>query len=166
MVQQHRGQRKQCRDQFRAGCRISHCTWGGVRKTIWGSVCCPETAERFSTVHINSVEFGYFTPRALLRGSQELRGRPGRRARTCEEARVLTRSRRCHMFFHVGVKPLRRRRSVGEGGGGCLRSKVAKSLHKLSHVRSAMTGQEETLTRRGHRIMNCFLPHIKLIPPI
>ena len=26
-----------------------------------------------------------------------------------EEARVLMQSRRCHMFFHVGVKPLRRR---------------------------------------------------------
>ena len=73
----------------------------------------------------------------------------------CEEARVLMQSRRCHMFFHVGVRQLRRRRGWGVGvcvcvwGGGCLRSKVDKSLHKLSHVRSVMVGQEETLMRRA-----------------
>ena len=73
----------------------------------------------------------------------------------CEEARVLMQSRRCHMFLIEGGE----QRGGGGGGGvgvcvcvwggGCLRSKVDKSLHKLSHVRSVMAGQEETLMRRA-----------------
>lgn len=61
------------------------------------------------------------------------------------ESWVLMQSRRCHMFFHVGVKLV-----VGEGGGGCFRSKVTKSLHKQAHVKrqqSVLKGQEETLMK-------------------
>lgn len=60
---------------------------------------------------------------------------------------LLMQSRRCYMFFHVGVKPP----GIGVGGGGPLMSEVTKSLHKLSHVKrehSVLEGQEETAMRQ------------------
>lgn len=78
------------------------------------------------------------------------------------ESWVLMQSRRCHMFFHVGVK-------LGgwRGGGGRLRSEVTKSLHKQAHVKrqqSVLEGQEETLMKAAARSHELFPGGYKVNP--